>query len=169
MKSSRRARRMERHHSRLNSRFALNLVSLMDIFTILVFFLLVNTAQVQNLPDPEDLALPESTARQTGDDSVVVMLTRERILVDGEPLMSHAEAMAGDEATIPQLAAALQRATPDRIGEPTKEQAELGRGTVTIMADKGLPYKLLRKVMLTSTAAQFGRISLAVLQQEQQG
>lgn len=169
MKLSRRARRMERHHSRMNTSVALNLTSMMDAFTILVAFLLVNMGQVQSLPDPEDLALPESTAEAKAEDSVVIMLTRELILVDGQPLMTHAEAMAGEKATIPQLAAALQRATPDPIGEPTAKQAKLGRGTVTIMADKGLPYKLLRKVMLTSTAAQFGRISLAVLQQERQG
>ena len=62
MQMSRRALRMERHHKRHRSRGGLNLVSLMDIFTILVFFLLVNSSEVQTLPNAKDLELPESIA-----------------------------------------------------------------------------------------------------------
>ena len=59
-----RAARMERHHKRHQRNVTLNLVSLMDIFTILVFFLLVNSGDVQTLPNAKDMALPESVAEQ---------------------------------------------------------------------------------------------------------
>ena len=57
MVKSARAKRMEKHHKRNKGTAALNLVSLMDIFTILVFFLLVNSSDVETLPNAKDLQL----------------------------------------------------------------------------------------------------------------
>ena len=54
MVRSGRAKRMEKHHKRNKSTAALNLVSLMDIFTILVFFLLVNSSDVETLPSTKE-------------------------------------------------------------------------------------------------------------------
>lgn len=166
MKTSRRARRMQRHHGRLSRKGGLNLVSLMDVFTILVFFLLVNTSDVQTLPDPKELSLPESTAEKQAAETTVVMLTRERILVNGKAVVDHETVLTSEDPTIPELTRALTTEAPERIIEPTEAETEaLGRGALTIMADKDLPYRLIRKVMLTSTSARFGRISLAVLQE----
>ncbi|MDT0634967.1 biopolymer transporter ExbD [Spectribacter hydrogenoxidans] len=167
MRTSRRARRMERHHNRQNRRPTMNLVSLMDIFTILVFFLLVNASDVQTLPSPKDLDLPESSAEKQAEDTIVVMLTRDRILVNGREIIDHESAMAGDEATIPALAEALQRSALDDPEPAAEGEAPVGRGQITVMAHKELPYRLIRKVMLTGTAAEFGRVSLAVLQEPQ--
>ncbi len=167
MRTSRRARRMERHHSRQNRRPTMNLVSLMDIFTIRVFFLLVNASDVQTLPSPKDLDLPESTAEKQAEDTIVVMLTRDRIMVNGREIIDHESAMAGDEATIPALAEALQRSALDDPEEAEEGEAPVGRGQITVMAHKELPYRLIRKVMLTGTAAEIGRVSLAVLQEPQ--
>ena len=69
-----RAARMERHHKRHKRSTALNLVSLMDIFTILVFFLLVNSSEVQTLPNAKDLVLPESVAEERARETVVVLV-----------------------------------------------------------------------------------------------
>lgn len=168
MKTSRRARRMQRHHGRLSRKGGLNLVSLMDVFTILVFFLLVNTSDTQSLPDPDELTLPESAAEKPAAETTVVMLTRNEILVNGKSVIANNTALAGDESTIPQLRQALLRAKPERTTESADDaNTPPGRGKLTIMADKGLPYRLIRKVMLTSTASEFGRVSLAVLQDGQ--
>ena len=76
-----RAARMERHHQRHQRNVTLNLVALMDIFTILVFFLLVNSGEVQTLPNAKDLSLPESVAEQRARESVVVVVTEQDLLV----------------------------------------------------------------------------------------
>ena len=81
MKMSRRAKRMDRHHKRNKGRAVLNLVSLMDIFTILVFFLLVNSGEVQVLPNAKALVLPESKAIQEPKETLAVMVNRDEILV----------------------------------------------------------------------------------------
>jgi hypothetical protein len=74
MVKSGRAKRMEKHHKRNKSLGTLNLVSLMDIFTILVFFLLVNSSDVETLPNAKDLQLPESIAETKAKETVVIMI-----------------------------------------------------------------------------------------------
>ncbi|MES1944885.1 putative adventurous gliding motility protein S [Salinisphaera sp. PC39] len=177
MKLSRRARRMARHHRRHRQRYTFNLVSLMDIFTILVFFLLVNSADVQTLPNPKELTLPDSTAETEGRQSVVVMVTREGINLGADHIISIEDALASEEATIPALSQALAAAEmpaaaappPEPAAEGGDDAAEAGppQREVTIMADEKLPYRLLKKVMLSCTAADFGRISLAVMREGQ--
>ncbi len=157
-----RAARMERHHKRHKRNTALNLVSLMDIFTILVFFLLVNSSEVQTLPNAKDLVLPDSVAEERPRETVVVLISGQDLLVQGQVVGSVPEIMARDELIIPELKAALQSQT-DRILRQDAKEDILSR-EVTIMGDRELPYSLLKKVMATCTDADYGQLSLAVLQ-----
>lgn len=169
MRTSRRARRMQRQHDRLGRKGGLHLVSLMDVFTILVFFLLVNTANTQQLlPNPDQIKLPESTADAQATQSTVVVVTANAILVNGSSVVRRATIRASDRPRIPQLSQALVSATPQAAAPLRADEAPLSdRGKLTIMADKQLPYRLIRKVMLTGTAVGFTRISLAVIQDGQ--
>ncbi len=162
MQMSSRAKRMERHHRRHKGRSEINLVSMMDIFTILVFFLLVSSVNVEVLPNPKDLKLPESIAEQRARENVVVTVTGEEILVQGRPVVKVAEVMARDELLIPALEAALRSQT-DRVLRK-EAMAQLSDREITIMGDRALPYRLLKRVMATCTAADYGRLSLAVTQ-----
>ena len=141
MVKSARAKRMEKHHRRHKGAGALNLVSLMDIFTILVFFLLVNSSDVQTLPNAKDMKLPESIAEKKPEENVIVLIGRNDIPALREALLSQNDRV-------------LRRAAKDDVA---------GR-EVTIMGDKEIPYRLLKKVMATCTASDYGQISLAVLQ-----
>ena len=157
-----RAARMERHHKRHKRNISLNLVSLMDIFTILVFFLLVNSSEVQTLPNAKDLTLPESIAEERARETVVVLVSDEDLLVQGRVVGNVPEIMARKELIIPELKAALQSQT-DRVLRQDAQEDVLNR-EVTIMGDKEIPYSLLKKVMATCTDADYGQLSLAVLQ-----
>ncbi len=157
-----RAARMERHHKRHKRSISLNLVSLMDIFTILVFFLLVNSSEVQTLPNAKDLTLPESIAEERARETVVVLVSDEDLLVQGRVVGSVPEIMARKELIIPELKAALQSQT-DRVLRQDAQEDVLNR-EVTIMGDREIPYSLLKKVMATCTDADYGQLSLAVLQ-----
>ena len=166
MKMSARAKRMDRHHRRHRGGRVLNLVSMMDIFTILVFFLLVSSSNVEVLPNPRDLKLPESIAEQRARENVVVMVTGEDIIVQGRPVAKVAEVMARDDLRIPELEEAL-RAQTDRVLRK-EAQAALRDREITIMGDRALPYKVLKRVMAACTAADYGRLSLAVTQRAPQ-
>lgn len=157
---SRRGARLARHAKRQRGIPALNLVSLMDIFTILVFFLLVNSSNIEVLPNPQSMQLPESLARQLPRDTVVLMVTEQDILVGGHKVMTLDEALASRGAVLPALKSALQQ-LPLQADEGGAAES---RGEINIMADREIPYSLLKKVMVTCTDARFGKISLAVTQ-----
>jgi len=162
MVKSGRAKRMEKHHKRNMGSGALNLVSLMDIFTILVFFLLVNSSDVQTLPNAKDMKLPESIAEKKPEETVTILIGRTDILVQGSPVAKIEQVMATQGNDIPALREALLSQN-DRVLRREASDDIAGR-EVTIMGDKDIPYRLLKKVMATCTASDYGQISLAVLQ-----
>jgi len=162
MVKSARAKRMEKHHKRHKGTGALNLVSLMDIFTILVFFLLVNSSDVETLPNAKDLQLPESIAEEKAKETVVILIGETDIIVQGSPVAKVAKVMATKGNDIPELREALLSQN-DRVLRRAAKDDIAGR-EVTIMGDKDIPYRLLKKVMATCTASDYGQISLAVLQ-----
>jgi biopolymer transport protein TolR len=164
MKFMGRAARMERHHKRHKGGSAINLVSMMDIFTILVFFLLVNSSDVEVLPNAKDIVLPDSTAEVKARETVVVLLTDTQVLVQGRPVAELSAINASDAVIIPELKAALEEQTRRTILAAADEEAAIAEREVTIMGDREIPYSLLKKVMATCTAAEYGRLSLAVLQ-----
>ena len=162
MVKSARAKRMAKHHKRNRGAGALNLVSLMDIFTILVFFLLVNSSDVETLPNTKDLQLPESIAEEKAKETVVILIGEEDIIVQGTPVAKVADVMKIQGNDIPALREALVSQN-DRVLRRVSQEDIEGR-EVTIMGDKEIPYRLLKKVMATCTASDYGQISLAVLQ-----
>lgn len=158
---SRKAQRMDKHHKR-RSVGGLNLISLMDIFTILVFFLLVNSQEVETLPNAKDIQLPESYAEEKARENVVIMVTDDAILVQGRVVATLEEINALEGVVIPGIEDAL-RAQTDRVLRKDA-LAKIEDREVTIMGDRELPYSLLKKVMASCTSADYGRISLAVTQ-----
>ncbi len=159
---SRRARRMERHHKRAGRSSAINLVSLMDIFTILVFFLLVNSSDGEVLPTHKSVNLPESIAEEKPRETLVVMITAADIRIDGEVIASIESVLQESGSISAALEAALEKLV--RRSPPPEHPATPVLREATIMGDREIPYRLLKKVMATCTQAGYGRISLAVLQ-----
>ena len=160
MKQSRRARRMQRHHDRKsNTSTSLNMVSLMDIFTILVFFLLVSAANSDVLPTPKKIKLPVSTAEKLPRETPVIMVNDHNILLQGKKI-ADTQAVINDKNTmIMPLFDALNKHADKKAGDvPANRQAF----NITIMADREIPYILLKKIMLTCSSARHSNISLAV-------
>lgn len=155
MKKSSRARRISRHYARMHRAGGLNLVSLMDIFTILVFFLMVNSSDVKVMENTAAVPLPESTAEKQAEESLMVQVTDSAILVQGREVARLANIEAGDE-TIPGLAEELTYRRARHAGIP-----EAGL-EVTVMAGRDTNYRLLRKVMQTCVDQDYRQVRLAV-------
>ena len=94
MKNSRRIKRMSRNRNAVTK---MNLTSLMDVFTILVFFLLVNSGQSEVLDAPNEVVLPESVVETRPRETVVIYVSPEDVVVQGEALVRTADiaAMSG--------------------------------------------------------------------------
>lgn len=162
MKQSIRAKRMERHHRRSKSQSKLNLVSLMDIFTILVFFLLVNSSDVEVLQSNKDITLPASVAEKKPENNLVVMVSAEDIIVGGRKVANVKSVMKSDEREIASLKKELLYLAGRKPYRSIKEE-EKGRD-ITIMGDQNIPYALLKKIMTTCAKSEYRNISLAVSQ-----
>jgi len=134
----------------------LNLVSLMDIFTILVFFLMINSSDVEILQTSSDVELPDSTSEQRPDEQTVVTVSDESIVVMGRQVAQVADLVGTGDIAIEGLAQEL-RYQAERKGEAPEDGYE-----ITIMGDRQIPYWLLKKIMLTCTTEDYARISLAV-------
>ena len=154
-----RAERKARNHTGLD----MNLVSLIDIFTILIFFLMSSAAGVEILNTSKAVKLPESHADKMPRETVVIVVAGQDILVDGRKVATVDEALAtaGDEIA-PLKAELALHASKKVVREENKAQ---GRA-VTIMGDRDIPYALLRKVMATAARADFSDVSFAVTKKD---
>jgi biopolymer transport protein ExbD len=139
----------------------MNLVSLIDVFTILIFFLLSNSGGVETLSSPRAVKLPESIADKSPKETVVVVVSGTEILVEGRKVASVADALAVDGDLIQPLKAEL-----DLVGgrQVVRHDNVADAKRLTVMGDKDIPYRLLRKVMATAARAGFGDVSFAVRQ-----
>lgn len=161
MKKSRRASRMERHH-KLRKTPGINLVSLMDIFTILVFFLLVNSSNPQQLSNGKDLRLPSSASDTVPEETIVLAITKSEILVQGNSVVSIEEAMQTEGDTIPALKQELSFQASNGQFTTTADSSE-GQA-ITIMGDENISYELVRKILMTCQQSNFTRIAFATTQ-----
>jgi biopolymer transport protein ExbD len=135
---------------------SLNLVSLMDIFTILVFFLMVNSSEVEVLQTSSKIKLPDSTAEQRPEDELTISISQDDVVVQGRPVARVAEVETSADRLIPALKTELEYLAARKGAVPA------GGFEVNILGDRELPYWLLKKIMLTCQATDFARVSLAV-------
>ncbi|HKF98525.1 MAG TPA: biopolymer transporter ExbD [Steroidobacteraceae bacterium] len=142
----------------------LNLIPLIDILSVMVAFLLVYSTDVEVL-HPNGVVIPQSHTDTRPKQSVVVMITKDAVLVQGETVASFAEVSDPHTQFVESLRKVLQR--PIDGLDAAERDATLTSREVTVMADKDLPYEVLRKVLATCTAAAYGKIALAVLQKEE--
>lgn len=161
MKKSRRLIRKGRSNKGLSSG-GLNLVSLMDVFTILVFFLLVNSSSSDVMEPPKNIKLPDSTVDAAPRETVVVMITPEEILVQGQPVAKTQDVLNSKDTVIASVKERLLLQKKKVIGIKTKIVSESLE--VTVLAHRTVPFRLMKKVMSSCTSAGYSKISLAVIQ-----
>lgn len=163
MKTNRRIKRMARAKK---NKTDLNLTSLMDVFTILVFFLLVNQSAVEVLEPPKEIKLPDSVVEAKPRQTLVIMVSEQMILVQGEPTVSVADILATKGEIIRPVLERLSQIRQTTIGLNTEAVAKTNE--VVILAHKTIPFKILKKLMSTCTVSGYSKISLAVIQKGSQ-
>ncbi len=159
--------RIKRHRKRkpaAEGASHITLVPFIDMLMILVVFLLVHTSDVEVLPNSKNISIPESISDRKPQPSVVVMITRDELLVDGRAVARIADVLRVDDAIIESLKAALMSQADSVLADAAK--ADPAKREVTILGDRTTPYSVLSKVMKTCTDAQYGKVSLAVVQRE---
>jgi biopolymer transport protein ExbD len=155
-----RDRRRKRRHGA--SHFAL--IPFIDMMTILVVFLLAHTAEVDILPNTKNIQIPQSLSDHKPDATVVVLVTQDSVYVDGKRVGSVAD-VGNAGAVFEPLKAALMAQSASALGET--QNTDPSKREVTIMGDKNMPYSLLKKIMVTCSDAEYGKVSFAVAEREQ--
>ena len=163
MRNTRRIKRMGRNRTKITK---MNLTSLMDVFTILVFFLLVNSGSVELLEAPKDVKLPESREESKPRETVVILVSKEDVLVQGQLVARVADILEGELSTLDPIAVRLAELKENIIGANTLAVA--GSQEVTILADKSVPFVVVRKIMSACTGEGYENVSLAVIQKPTQ-
>jgi biopolymer transport protein ExbD len=153
------AQRMQQNHKRFLTPVKLNLVSLMDIFTILVFFLLINTGDNELLKNSKHIKLPDSVAETRPGATITVMVSATDVIVDGKPVAT-IEDVVNSDGVIPGLEKELNYLASTRAGL-TEEEKVNGRA-VTILGDQSIPYEILKRVMITCARSNYRDLSMAV-------
>ncbi|MBT8441782.1 MAG: biopolymer transporter ExbD [Gammaproteobacteria bacterium] len=152
-------KRMSRNRMKLTK---MNLTSLMDVFTILVFFLLINSGSVEIMEAPKNMTLPESRVEAKPRETVVIFVSTEEVLVQGEPVALVADILGGETGATDPITSRLAELKASIIGPNTLNVA--GSREVTILADKSVPFTVIKTIMSTCTGEGYENVSLAVIQ-----
>ncbi len=163
MRNTRRIKRMGRNRLKITK---MNLTSLMDVFTILVFFLLVNSGSVEVVEAPKDVKLPESVVESKPRETVVISISAEEVLVQGQLVAFVEDILNNKESAVDPINARLAELKQSVIGINTKTVA--ASQEVTILADRSVPFTVVKTVMSTCTAEGYENVSLAVIQKNTQ-
>jgi biopolymer transport protein ExbD len=164
MKSSRRMKRMNR--SKRKTKGVLNLTSLMDVFTILVLYLLVNQSSTEVVEPPREVVLPDSVAEAKPRPTLVMMVSADGVSILGERLIGTDEVLATDADYTAVLRDKLIAIKDSAIGLTADSQEK--NNEITIMAHKEVPFKILKSLMSLCTNVGYTKISLAVNQKASQ-
>ncbi len=164
MRNTRRIKRMSRNRGKVSK---MNLTSLMDVFTILVFFLLVNSGSVEVMDAPKEVSLPESRVEEKPRETVVIFVSPEEVLVQGQSVIRVEEILGSDASRIEPITARLAELKERVMGPATKSVADSQE--VTILADKSVPFTVIKRIMTTCTGEGYGQVSLAVIQKGGEG
>jgi len=127
---------------------------------------MVNQSSVETLQQPKQVKLPESVVEQKPRETVVILVGKEDVLVQGVAVARVADIEALGNVEIEPIGARLAELSESVIGVSTQAVAESQE--VTVLADKSIPFSVLKKILATCTARGYTRVSLAVVQKPSQ-
>lgn len=153
--------------SRSISTFTLKLTSMIDMFTILLVFLLKSfSMEGEIMSVARDLHLPESTATTPPKATPILVVTQDWLILDGDPVEKVETVRELKTTSIPALRERLQklRKFSEQLG--ALDTSFNFKGKITIQGDREIPFEILKKVMFTCGQVGFNNMNLAVNQQE---
>lgn len=161
------AKRLAKHHKRFGKTGQLNLVALMDIFTILVFFLMVNQSDVRVLQTTKEIKLPVSLAEELPAENLIITLLPNNILIQERAILASSQVISTmSEPELKKLIDAIKQELnyqTSKRNKLTKIEQEKGKA-VTIIGDASIPYSLLKEIMAVCAESDYRNMSLAVQQ-----
>lgn len=150
-----------RHGKVGGSHGPLSLVPMIDILTIIVVYLLVHAADAELLSNPRNVSMPMSVSELKPREATVITVARDMLYVNGEEVISVAEVAASTEPVVERLRVKLRKQAKSLLGSSAEERE------ITVIADRSLMYPVLRRIVASCSAAEYTKVSLAVVEREQ--
>jgi len=154
--------RIKRHRQRKHGASHFALIPFIDMMTILVVFLLAHTAEVDILPNTKNISIPQSISDRKPSAAIVVMITTDSLYVDGQVVGSLQDLIRNQGPFF----APLKNALMAQNSRSLQQNTDIAKREVTIMGDKSTPYAVLKKIMMTCSEAEYGKVSFAVVERE---
>ncbi|HEY2145143.1 MAG TPA: biopolymer transporter ExbD [Steroidobacteraceae bacterium] len=154
--------RIKRHRKRKHGASHFALIPFIDMMTILVVFLLAHTAEVDILPNTKNISIPQSISDRKPSAAIVVMITTDSLYVDGQPVGTLQDLVRNQGPFF----APLKNALMAQNSRSLQQKTDIAKREVTIMGDKSTPYAVLKKIMMTCSEAEYGKVSFAVIERE---
>jgi biopolymer transport protein TolR len=154
--------RIKRHRQRKHGASHFALIPFIDMMTILVVFLLAHTAEVDILPNTKNISIPQSISDRKPSAAIVVMITTDSLYVDGQ-LVGTLQDLVRNQGP---FFAPLKNALMAQNSRSLQQNTDIAKREVTIMGDKSTPYAVLKKIMMTCSEAEYGKVSFAVIERE---
>jgi biopolymer transport protein TolR len=155
--------RIKRHRQRKHGASHFALIPFIDMMTILVVFLLAHTAEVDILPNTKNISIPQSISDRKPSAAIVVMVTTDSLYVDGQMVGTLQQLVANQGPFFVPLKNALMAQNALSLHQ---QPSDIAKREVTIMGDKSTPYAVLKKIMMTCSEAEYGKVSFAVVERE---
>lgn len=163
MRESRRLKRMERNNR--SHHVCLNLIPMLDILSVLVFFLLFHSFN-GTMPE-QRLTLPESIVETKPRGTLAISVTQDAVMIQGKIVVRTADLYDDSIVVVREITERLDQLQPYTTGDQAGGETEARE--ITLLSDKTIPFKVLKKIMTSCTASGYGKISLAVIQKAGRG
>ncbi|MDZ7289717.1 MAG: biopolymer transporter ExbD [candidate division KSB1 bacterium] len=162
--------RIKRHKTALV--LSLNLTSMMDMFTIILVFLIKSYSTEGQLISPSNfLKLPYSQVQQPPEVGLDVFVSKQMIMVNHEPVALLADVMKNDPAVMDHgVIKPLREKLLTTSNHAKKLEVDYGikfSGKVTIQGDRDLPYSELVKVIRTCGLSNYPNLRLVVYRESE--
>jgi len=145
----------------------LMLTSLVDMFTIIVIFLLMNfSANGEVLYMSKDIKLPDAYHGAQLERAPVISVSGDAVTFDGRQVASTDELVKGDVLNVPELEDALRDERRRYETIHAQDPDHPFRGLVNVQADRKIPFKVIKRIMFACNQSGFGNINFAALAKE---
>jgi biopolymer transport protein ExbD len=149
----------------------LNITSMMDMFTIVLVFLLKSFATEGNLMTSADnLVLPQSVKSENpAEVAMNIVVDQDWVLVDDQQIMKTADAKAQDSLTLGPVFEILKEKRAEEEESTLAGIIDASIGKIVLQFDKNLEYDIVTKTVATCGRAGYTNVKFAVTKREEEG
>lgn len=151
-------------HGRSSGYAELNLTSMVDMLTILTVFLLQTfSASGELLSVQKNIVLPEARNWKDLEQAPIIAVSKDSVTLDGK-MVADASALVADNSADWKIVELHDTLVTLKNNYKLLHPSDEWKGLVIVQADKGVDFKVIKKVMYSCAIAGYQNVNFAVQQ-----